>query len=110
MSIELNIKIKKLSINCKKCLDTKLVWKQRYHNDDNLGWFIILNCDLCSNSLFVQYSKTSNLSIEGVPIFNVYYPQDSNDIYSSSIRLTIVRKLYSLYEALDGLDGLERKK
>jgi hypothetical protein len=98
--IEFNNKISILSIKCKKCLDTKLMWKQRSDNDDNLGWFIILNCDLCSDSLFVQYSNTNNLLLNGIPIFNIHYTEYQTDIYSYSIRIPIIRKLYSLYELL----------
>ena len=98
MNNELSTKIKKLGILCTKCLDTKFMWKERYNND-GLGWFIILNCDLCSDSLFVGYSYTNNLSLKGIPLFNIFYTQDPNDIYSYSIRLPIVRQMYSLYES-----------
>jgi hypothetical protein len=98
MSKELKKKIIELNIHCKKCLDSKLMWKQRNYNDDNLGWFIILNCDLCSDSLFLQYSNTNNIIIKGIPIFNIYYKEDQDDFYSSSIRLPIIRKMFSYLE------------
>lgn len=91
---EFDFKIKALNISCRKCLDTKLIWKQRSDNDDNLGWFVILNCDLCSDSLFVCYCEINNLSIQGIPIFSIEYSEDPNEIYSRSIRLPILRRMY----------------
>lgn len=94
---EFDFKIKELNISCRKCLDTKIVWKQRNDNDDDLGWFVILNCDLCSDSLFVCYSKINNISIQGVPLFNIEYKED---IYSRSTRLPILRKMYDIFQKL----------
>jgi hypothetical protein len=98
MSNEFYKKTEILEIICRKCLDTKLMWKERY-NHDNLGWFIILNCDTCSDSNFIGYSNTNKLSLNGVPLFNIFYTEDPNDIYSFSIRLPIIRKMFSLYKS-----------
>ena len=96
MSQEFFDKIKALGINCYKCLDTRLVWKQRNNNEDGLGYFIMLTCDHCYNYSFVQYSKKSNIYINGVPIFNV----DNNNVYDMYMqmeRLPTLRKLYDMY-------------
>lgn len=82
-------KINILKIHCVKCLDTKLVWKARKYNDNGLGYFMILSCDYCSDYTFIDYSKTSNLKISRIPIFNV---EDNNkDIYFYMIRMPTLR-------------------
>lgn len=92
MSQEFFDKIRRLGIDCYKCLDTKMVWKQRKYNYDDFGHFVILTCDLCCNYLFVKYSKSSNIYINGRPVFNV---EDNNvyDIYMQMARLPTLRKL-----------------
>lgn len=80
--------VKNLNIVCNKCLDTQLLWKNRNHNDDMKGYFIVISCDVCSDSRFIDYSHTSNMTFNGIPIFHI-------DSIEHSVRFPILRKLYN---------------
>jgi ribosomal protein S27E len=83
-------KLKILNINCPKCLDTKMLWKNRNNNIDGKGYFMIVSCNQCDNNHFIDYSLTSNIMYCSVPIF----PYD-NDSYI--VRIPTVRKLYDYF-------------
>ncbi len=94
-------KIRELNISCIKCLDSQMLWKNRNNNDDGLGWFIVVMCDRCNpEPYFLDYSMTSNLIINGTPIFNM---DDNPDEYSI-VRFPIVRKMYDFYISMKRRD------
>lgn len=66
-SEEFNKKISEMGINCPKCLDTKLLWK----NTKDTIYFIVIRCDMCVSCFDTQQivckSKTSNLSFNNIP-------------------------------------------
>lgn len=91
MCKEFHNKINDLGISCEKCLDTCLLWKVKDKDDDNIEYFMIIECDKCTNKttddIVISYSKTSNLKYKEVPLFN-----KKDDGYIT--RLPILRKLY----------------
>ena len=93
------------NINCPKCLDTKVLWKCTniqhikdnmnfnkffgINMEDELDYFMIISCNMCSGYRFLEYSKTSNIKINGIPVFNS--DTDEKDISFFTIRIPFLR-------------------
>lgn len=86
---ELYEKIDMLHIKCSKCLDTRVLWKSIHNNKLN-NHFMIISCDRCSDCRFLDYSKTSNIKINNIPVFN--YDTDETDVYFFTTRIPYLRK------------------
>lgn len=91
---ELYEKIDILNIKCSKCLDSRVLWKSvnsvNTSHSLNTNHFIIISCDRCSDCRFLDYSNTSNIKIDNIPIFNA--DTDETDVYFFTARIPFLRK------------------
>ena len=75
MSNELMDLMKTFDITCTRCLDTKILWRQRenvfFARMDGHGDYDILNCDKCCDGLFNKFVHNKDIVINDIHIFNV---------------------------------------
>lgn len=98
---ELYKKLDILKIKCPKCLDTRVLWKsinisnhisfnKFFGIKEDINYFMIIACDRCSDSRFLDYSKTSNIKIGEIPVFNA--DTYETDIHFFTSRIPFLRK------------------
>lgn len=93
MSTEIDLYMSLSNVKCLKCLDTKIVWKER----DNVHWarldgkgdYELLNCPQCSDGKWIQTSWTNMHAINNIPIFHIDH-DNMNGIYKVSVLKKII--------------------
>lgn len=98
MCTEFLNKMKELSINCDKCLDTFLLWKNNTDINNFEKIFLLVRCDKCvglsekCEHIIVSYTNTSDIYYNNVPVFHADYNKKDNYYYS--LRLAVIRNIY----------------
>jgi hypothetical protein len=98
MCTEFLNKMKELSINCDKCLDTFLLWKNNTDINNFENMFLLVRCDKCvglsekNEHIIVSCTNTSDIYYNNVPVFHADY--NKKDRYYYSLRLYVIREIY----------------
>jgi DNA-directed RNA polymerase subunit RPC12/RpoP len=93
MSNEIELYMKLLNIACPKCLDTKILWKQRnnvhWARLDGKGDYELLHCTQCSDGKWIQHSWTNMHAINNIPIFHIDH-DNMNGIHKVGVLKKII--------------------
>ena len=102
-NIRLEDALKLCNISCKKCLDTKKLWKERgsiLAALDGRGIYDIFHCNLCSSGHWMACSH-SNIIMEGS--IHVFHFDNNNDMERLDILINRIRQ-----KEIENLAALER--